>query len=154
LAQAQVKFAKFFQWHVAAGMSTSTIMDMRHAVACHNEAVYQGHLMGNIGEGRIFSRNRVYWPPGSFHLNYRCITDAGYCSGRGTTPNCGGGEGTTPVLAKPGWLGDGPMMMSRFGNSIGADWGTYSHSGGGLIHGFRFEGLAGYKYHDPSDDSC
>lgn len=148
--QAQSKFAKFFQWYTAAGRSVPDLMNVRHGVACHNEAVLQGHAMGNIGSGRIFSRNAVLWPKGCYHINMACVTDAGWYIGRGTTPNFGPGEGTTLVLDKAGWLGTDPMMMNLFENSIGADWGTYSYSEGGWIDGFRFEGLAGFKYHDPS----
>lgn len=151
LAEAQVKFAKLFAWYtsVPSGKTNSWVMNMMHGPACNNEAVLQGHVQGNIGEGRVDSTNRILWPPGLFKHNFPSIFDRGHQQGAGTGGSNDGTLGTVFVMDKAGWQGDTSIRNLHHPSTLfGED--LYSWIESGYVDGFRYEGLCNWEAHDPS----
>ena len=150
LADAQAKFPKLFQWYLAAGKNNTWIMNMRHYPACHNEAVLQGHTQGNIGSGRIDSRNFVSVGPGHYLCNHEAIIDGGKYNGTTSSGTYQGGNGTVLIMDTANWQGNTSQRFLHRPSTLDATsiWGSYMENLD--VRDFRYEGLCNWLNHDPS----
>jgi len=150
LADAQAKFPKLFQWYLAAGKNNTWIMNMRHYPACHNEAVLQGHTQGNIGSGRIDSRNFVSVGPGHYLCNHEAIIDGGKYTGTTSSGTWQGGMGTVLIMDTANWQGQTSQRFLHRPSTLDASsiWGSYQENL--HVQDFRYEGLCNWLNHDPS----
>lgn len=149
LADAQVKFAKVFSWFAAAGKTTAWVMDLRHAAACHNEAVLQGHTQSNWGSGRIDSRNHVLWKEGHYLMNYGAVIDGGKYSGMNSSGTYQGSLGTVLIMDKDNWQDDSALRLLHRPSTLDSTsiWNAYQENID--VRDFRYEGLCNWLAHDP-----
>lgn len=150
LADAQVKFAKLFAWFLAAGKDTTWVMNMTHLPACWNEAVLQGHVQGNIGTGRIDSRNFISVPCGHFLMNHEAIIDGGKYIGTTSSGTYQGSMGTVLIMDKDNWQGDPTQRFLLRPSTLEATDIYSSYMENIHVQDFRFEGLCDWLNHDPS----